>query len=282
MERADNIYTDEELHTIQQKELYILSKIVEICEAKSIEYFLVGGTCLGAIRHNGFIPWDDDIDIGMTRENYNKFLQAAPEVLPSEMILQTPSLKDKICPYFYTKVRLNGTKFVEYCNRNLPMPQGIYVDIFPFDEVPDDEKEAKKQWEHAQKLVKRFVYRQSPDISQKPTTLKLKFKSILRRTIHSLYRLFIPYNKLYGQLCETFECYNGTGQNTVACLNFSKFKADYLLKKDLKPLQTHNFEGKKYYVPNNCDTYLKTHYGDYMQLPPVEERFGHKPFLIEL
>ena len=100
-------YKSDELKRIQEKECYILESIVSICERNCIEYFLIGGTCLGAVRHNGFIPWDDDIDIGMTRENYDKFLSIAKEQLPSNLYLQKPGLDDRVCPYFYAKVRLN-------------------------------------------------------------------------------------------------------------------------------------------------------------------------------
>ncbi len=92
------------------------------------------------MEHGGFIPWDDDVDIGMTRENYEKFLEIAPEKLKNDYFLQTRKT-DKKAPYMYAKVRKNGTVFMEWNKRNLDMHHGIYIDIFPYDNVPDDIKE---------------------------------------------------------------------------------------------------------------------------------------------
>lgn len=279
MDRANNIYSDEELQIIQEIELKILDEIVDICEKNNIEYFLIGGTCLGAVRHNGFIPWDDDIDIGMTRQNYNKFITIAKRSLSNKYILQTPD--DSTCPYYFTKVRRAGTKFVEYCNRKIKMPQGIYVDIFPFDEVPNDDAIAYKQWKKLQKQIKILVYRQSPSWNVKPSNFKLICKSIARKFIHIALKI-IPYRLLKRQLDTGFTQYNGTNQDAIACLNFPKFKTEYIRKSDLYPLKKHIFNEKEYYIPNEVDKYLKTHYGNYMELPPIEQRFGHKPFLIDL
>ena len=124
------IYTEEELEKIQALEIDALKIIVEICEQLEVEYFLIGGTTLGAIRHGGFIPWDDDIDIGMTRKNYIRFLEEAPKYLPKGYFLQTP-YNEKNNPYYYSKLRIDGTLFVEYCNHKVKMNHGVYVDIFP-------------------------------------------------------------------------------------------------------------------------------------------------------
>ena len=106
------IYTEEELEKIQTLETDALKIIIKICEKLEIEYFLIGGTTLGAIRHGGFIPWDDDIDIGMTRKNYIRFLEEAPQYLPNGYFLQTP-YNEKNNPYYYSKLRIEGTSFTE-------------------------------------------------------------------------------------------------------------------------------------------------------------------------
>lgn len=278
MGQASNIYSNEELQRIQEIEVEILDEIVDICKKNEIEYFLVSGTCLGAVRHNGFIPWDDDIDIGMTRNNYDKFLEIAKLQLSDKYVLQTSD--EVTCPYYYTKVRKNGTKFVEYSNRKIKMPQGIYVDIFPFDEIPNDERLAYKQWKKCKILIKLLVIRQSPSLSAKPNGFKLICKSLIRKVVHMALKI-VPYRVFKRKLDLWFTKYDGSGQETVACLNDPKFKTG-IKKSDLYPLKEHVFDGRNYYIPNNYDVYLKTQYGDYMSLPPIDQRFGHKPYKIDL
>lgn len=274
------IYTDEELKRIQAFELECLKAVIAVCEKLDIEYFAVGGTALGAVRHGGFIPWDDDIDIGMTRENYQKFLALAPAHLPRRYHLQTPS-DSTTNPYPYAKVRINGTRFVEYCNRTVNMHQGIYIDIFPFDEVPDDERLNIRQFKKVQRLVRFFVLRQSPDVSVEPITLFGKVRSCIRRNIHRICRL-IPYHWLFDKIEKALAANNGTGQKAVACLFFPTRKTEYLLLTDLYPLREFRFEDIRIFLPGAYKTYLTTHYGNFMEPPPEKERFGHKPYEVYL
>lgn len=277
---AFNTYSAEELRTIQTLELTILEKFITVCNEHSIDYFLVGGTALGAIRHGGFIPWDDDIDVGMTRANYEKFLRIAPQSLPSNFYLQTP-YTDKHSPYCYSKIRINGTKFVEYPNRNLKTHHGVYLDIFPFDEVPDDEVKNRKHYSKVQKLVLLYVYRQSPDLSQPPKSAKNYIRAIVRRFVHICCKL-IPRDWILSTLDKTLTMYNNTGNQAISCLYCPKRNSAYLQYDELYPLIDHAFENLTARIPNKCDIYLSNQYGDYKKLPPESERYGHKPYYIEL
>ena len=163
-------YSADELDMIQKLELKILKEIIRICKKEKIEYFLIGGSALGAIRHEGFIPWDDDIDVGMTRENYDNFLRVAEQYLGEEFYLQSPS-SDRKSPYSYSKLMLKGTLFLEYAQRNLKTQSGIYVDIFPFDEVPDNESENERQFKAVQFYKKLYVMRMLPTVSKAPENL---------------------------------------------------------------------------------------------------------------
>ena len=275
-------YAENELQRIKTLELEALRVILSICQSLELQVFLIGGSALGAVRHGGFIPWDDDIDVGMLREDYDAFLQKAPALLPRGYALQAPRTAD-YNPYPYAKLRIDGTRFVEYCNHtNRRMHQGVYVDIFPFDEVPDDEQLNLKQFRQAQRLMKTFTRRQSRDVSRCPETLREKGVAAARICLHYLLRGCTSRNRLLDRMDRVLGAYNGTGQAAVACLIFPKRKCEYVLKTDLFPLRDWEFEGIPVKIPNNYDAYLTTHYGNYRKLPPVEEQVGHRPYQIQL
>lgn len=120
------------------KELYgILEEIHRICGTHQIPYFLIGGSAIGLYYDGGILPWDDDLDIGMTRENYNKFVKIAPKELRPEFFLSCMET-DPHTPFFYAKVKKNNTLFVEERYKDVRMHQGIFVDVFPYDRVPDN------------------------------------------------------------------------------------------------------------------------------------------------
>ena len=134
------LYSEQEIKRIQEIESSILYDIDRFCKANGIEYFIIGGTALGAVRHGGFIPWDDDIDIGMKRSDHNKFLSLKPNAIGDSYVIASRET-EKNCPFPYPKVRMLGTEFIEYCNYGIKnISNGVYIDVFPFDKVPENEK----------------------------------------------------------------------------------------------------------------------------------------------
>ena len=121
-----------ELKVTQQNLLDLMITLDGICRKENISYSLHGGTLLGAVRENGFIPWDDDMDIGMLRADYEKFLNVAKEKLNKKYFLQTWDTDEKFALPF-AKIRLNGTKYIEHNSKNVDIHNGIYIDIFPYD-----------------------------------------------------------------------------------------------------------------------------------------------------
>lgn len=147
------------LVTPKTKELWaiqldLLSQVVSLCDAYGIQYFLCGGTLLGAIRHKGYIPWDDDLDIMMTRNNYNKFCEIAAQKLKYPYFIQTEKT-DPGCLYRFAKIRNSMTTGIEnkpYYQNNKRINQGIFIDVFCLDKIPDDQVDRNKYFNDLYKI----------------------------------------------------------------------------------------------------------------------------------
>ena len=128
METTINTY-NERLKAI---ELDILKAFIDVCKKNSLNYYLLGGSCLGAVRHHGIIPWDDDIDVGLLRADYNKFMEVGQKYLPEHYFLQNY----RTDPEYYVnfaKIRDSRTTFIESSLKNLHINHGVYIDVFPLD-----------------------------------------------------------------------------------------------------------------------------------------------------
>lgn len=130
-------YTTEELNLLHVELYDILGEIIRVCKKYNISYFVIGGTAIGALYDQAILPWDDDIDIGMLRGDYNRFLEVAPNEL-SEAYFLSWIKTDPHTPYYFAKVKKNNTVFIEKMFQEVPMHPGIFVDIFPFDRIPDN------------------------------------------------------------------------------------------------------------------------------------------------
>ncbi len=274
------VYSDAELQTIQRIERQALVVLLDVCRKLDIPCFLIDGAAIGAVRHQGFIPWDDDLDVGMLRADYRRFLDQAPALLPEGYTLQTP-YRDPSAPYFYSKLRVDGTVFMEYPNRKLKMHHGVYIDLCPFDQVPDDPKADLRQYRRCRRLIRLFTLRQSPDISAPPDTPKRKLLAALRAALHGVMRL-VPRSLLANAIERESTRYNGTNTRAVAFLHHPEHHVDYMLQTELLPLGEGTFDGIRVPLPGNVDAYLRRHYGDYLRLPSLEQRFGHKPWRVEV
>lgn len=273
-------YDENELKQLQNIQLSMLNKIKEFCNENKIEFFLIGGTALGARRHEGFIPWDDDIDIGMRRQDYDKFVNLSHKLNDEEIFVQTPN-SDANSPFAYTKVRKNNSIFLEYCNKNSKMHSGIYVDVFPFDFTSENQKKRKKHFTKSQFFLKLYIYRMVSDITQKPDSVKLFMKQFLRKLIHLCMKLVKP-NYILKKLENEMTKYNSSHDEYLMCLFFPEYMIEFINVKDLYPLKLRKFENNYYYTPNKIEKYLETHYGDFMKLPDIKDRVGHEPYRFKL
>lgn len=242
----------DDIHAVQ---LEMLDEIDRICRENNIKYFLSGGTLLGAIRHGGYIPWDDDIDLWMTRKNYKRFKRAAKKQLSDSYFLMD-YFTDIHYPLSILKVNKRGTRFVEGVFADLPIEKCIYVDIFPLDNIclpfyklqtailikMQAIRDFKLRGVGGESRVKRMVYSAVPLwLCRAITELTMRFFNIFPA-------------KLKNQLCHRGRYW-------------PKFT-----RADVEELIPAEFEGKQYPIPKNYDDILRRCYGDYMELPPEDKR----------
>lgn len=257
-------YKKQHIDAIHKKELAILCAIRDLCDKHNIDYWLDGGTCLGAIRHGGFIPWDDDIDIAMRKEDMERFIELAKKELPEGLFLQTretdPSFNSPI-----TKVRDTNSFMVEYSDElSKPYQKGLFVDIFPMIPYPNFSRRACK------KIAKGYC--KSNSILRKAHTYS--WRSVAELFWFGAKRLiYLLAWKISCVILKKGKYYSNTlAENGYGIMH----RTDSIFP--VKPL---NFEGEIFKAPANPDAYLTDLYGDYMQLPPEEKRKGHAVFYLE-
>lgn len=252
-----------ELRELQLCQLDIALDIKKICEENDIKYFLIAGTLLGAVRHKGFIPWDDDLDIGMLREDYNKFIEVCQTKLPDHLFLQTWDT-DKGFAFPFCKIMLKGTVFREEANGDADTESMIFVDIFPFDNRVDNK-------------LKRKYYWYSGEIAKKLLQYKLGYNMAVRskhKILHKILKIlsfFVSKCRLKETIIRAQE--NSNKKETRYVLNSCSAYGDKeMMEKSGAVVEMLSFEGYDFAVPIGRDQLLKNTYGDYMKLPPVEKR----------
>lgn len=244
----------------------ILSEISKICEENNIKYFLIGGSLLGAIRHNGFIPWDDDLDIGMLRNDYEKFLSICSEKLSNEFVLYNYR-NNRDYPLPYSKILMKGTYFDEGISVQ-GLEKLIFVDVFPIDIMPPQKL--------FQKIQKINLYYLAQALKRKCKYGYTNHGKIVSRLIVYLISMM---NK--NQLVKmTDKVQRKSYKNFEKYINLN---GSYSYGKELFPRDSleneliyTEFSGMKVPIPCNSDEILSTTYGNYMELPPEEKRlFRH-------
>lgn len=269
--------TQETIDKVQAVECEILQVIDSICRKHNLTYFAIGGTALGAVRHQGFIPWDDDIDIGMPRQDYEAFLRYAREELPLDYFLQTFATEKK-SPFYFAKVRKNNTKFVEYFLKDLDIHQGIFVDIFPFDNVPTNAALRKVHFRVSWLLYQLYLCKSLTTVCSSRFARKGNFKSLFRKIIHILL-LPVPKRWLFFLLDRSVRMFNRKPCEEISHIVRRRLRTRLDV---LYPTRYLPFGSLQMPVPNDYHTYLSAQFGDYHELPPENKRFGHLPYLVEL
>ena len=255
----------EQIRAAQLKQLEIMVEVDRICRREGLTYYIIGGTLIGAVRHQGFIPWDDDVDISMPREDYERFLKHGQKWLPDRLFLQNYKT-EKECYHLFSKIRLNGTFFKERAAEHLSCHHGIFIDIFPLDRVSRDPK-----------MRRRICFL----IEQIHKIIFQKLK-IVRRSGGAVF-YFI--RALIGRVCSIR--FLGESANWLArrykhvktgwvSIPLSPINGEICLITDdqyHKPVEVQ-FEGVRFFAPANAEAVLREQFGDFMQLPPEEKRVG--------
>lgn len=255
---------------LQQRLLEMLKWFHTFCIDNNLRYYALGGTLLGAVRHNGFIPWDDDIDVGMPREDYNKLIELMKKE-NSRYILEAP-LQNKDYVYGFCKIFDTTTTLIE--NNRYKTRRGIYIDIFPLDGAGDTKEEAVSIL-HRQSRKRSFIWAQICPINSK--------RSLFKNLIAACSRLIPPFiygwrkaTKQWIKDCE-LRAYD---ENIMVCNMFGNWGEHEISEREWFGVpKLYKFENLAIFGPSDADKYLTAMYGDYLQLPPKEKQISHHDFI---
>lgn len=258
------VLSEEDLRGLHEVLLELLVEFDRICRKNAIKYSIDGGTLLGAIRHDGFIPWDDDADVIMTRPEYEKFKKVYKRELNQEKFYFQAIECTHGYRWGYAKLRKQGTQCVRLNQSHMPYKQGVYLDIFVCDNVPEN------YFFRCICNFKSYVYRKifwSAVGKVENTGLKKVGYSILS---------MIPEKKLKKKYFYFIDKCNRKPSKWVKCLTFPACNKAYGYKREwYEDVVDISFEGVTLMGCRKYDEYLKFLYGDYMKLPPVSERKVH-------
>ena len=267
-----------QLKKIQALDLKIGLEIKRICELHDISYFIIAGTALGAVRHEGFIPWDDDMDFGMLRGEYERFIEACGTDLGEEFFLQTWD-NDPGYPFSYGKMRLDGTHLTEEFSKDAEVcHDGIFVDIFPFDNAPDSEFlrriQAKKYF-----FCKRLLWIKK-NYGRIMTTGGFCWKAFK----YYMFRLaahFFRYDDVKKYYKRIQGKYNGCKTSRIVADGPYGYHRECIKRQWADQLEPVGFEGQEFFAFKERKDYLTYFYGEYMKLPPEAKRYGHKVIKVD-
>lgn len=254
------------LEELRKHQLDILDATAKFCDENQISYFLDGGTLIGAIRHKGYIPWDDDIDIGMLRPDYDKFSRLF-NASNSRYKFSSVEIDDNYClPYG----KVFDTRTLLYEPDKTGNKSAVNIDVFVFDNAPDNPSVIRKMFKKRDLLMLCCLLRIS-DHKPRGNFFRRLFLYFTRLILKLFPRNFfarriIANSKLYGS------------KQTKNIGNFAGYIRAICNREILRDFVDAEFEGRTYKIPANYDEWLRLFYGDYMQLPPVEQRVSHHRF----
>ncbi len=263
---------DKMLRQVQRIQLEMLEEVDRICKKCNIQYNIIAGTLLGAVRHGGYIPWDDDADVAMLRSEYERFRKACKSELDHSRFYFQDHRNTKGYRWGYGKIRRKDTLFLREHQEHMPYEQGIFIDVFPLDAVPDN------YWLRSLKnfecfCVRKILWAPVGAIADKNMMKRLLYKQLQK----------IPSEMVYGHYHQMIRKASKKKTRMVRILMFPTPNNEYGYYRNwYENSMNIIFEGKVFQGIKDYDSYLSFKFGNYMELPPVEKRKVHPVSAIKL
>lgn len=266
-----HLLTDEEIDKIHKIELELLIEFDRICRKNNIVYSIDGGTLLGAIRHGGFIPWDDDADVIMNRSEYEKLINVIDDELDTDKFYFQDMNRTKGYRWGYGKLRRKDTVFMRLDQEYMPYDQGVFMDVFVCDNVPNNK--ISRSICNFNSFLFRKIFYSKVGVNISKGLPKIAYLIVSK----------IPENLLKNVYCMYVKKRNKKHTDWVKCLTFPACNNTYGYKREwYEDVIEIEFEGYKFLGSRKHDEYLSFLYGNYMEFPPIEKRKIHPVSSLQL
>lgn len=267
--------SDETLEQLKITLLEIMSDFDAFCKTHQLSYFLIGGTLLGAVRHKGFIPWDDDLDVVMPRDDYQRFIKLFHEEAQTKYVIQSIETDENYWLPF-AKLRKNLTLYDDLPTRYVESHRGIFIDIFPLDHAQEPDHKGQGRKVKLAKLLRKIADFKTTALFSKYTGSKGKY--LVKNTVATLFKPFSTHQILMWQKRIITSLGNAESDYYINVGSQYNFKKQTMPKDVYHPPKQLEFEGRSFDVPGEYEVVLKRIFSEnYMELPPEDKRQTHAP-----